>query len=790
MELRTTSINFPALRGSGPVTQIANVHFPREVQKAVAGITGYSAGFAGGNDHHLGKLQVQLDTRIDGDLVEVTGTFGLRDWSGDWDDDYEGNIQVIVVAELAAASDPRPRGDISIAGMEITQAIQHFRSNRHLDSINVRPDNSIPLIARKDTAIRVYVDYDRNSGLPLINTLSGELIVDTGFNTVTITPENMISPMRDNQIDRAQINHTLNFVIPEGFCQTQLILKCKVFDSANPSPASRVFEKTIYFENRVPLNLYAVGVHYTGQGLDLAAPSLSDIMGTSAFSKMEVVYPVPEVLISGYTEIEFSKDMKADINDGCGDGYSSLLDTLRDMQGSSDDLYYGFLPNGFDGGSVGGCGGGSGRVAASPFTAFGGLTQETGHAFGRNHAPCDSSTRCGDPANQDGNYPKYADFDSDSIGEFGYNPRTDDLFSPLDSHDFMSYSPKRWVSPYTYMGLMGTFPSSDGITAFMMSRALLTSSERSAHTPPVTEGPWINTATMKLYLWMEIDRKRNVKIIPSFHFFTKRDNESKHKHDDSVFSVELLDESNHTLTCQPLNCNCENCFANCFPKSFRQYIPYDGRAKKLVIYEGENVIHEEDIIPALDHFIEDEYDKKQKGFHLRWGVKDGDDSRHSYLIHWQDADGQWRGLSARTTETKAFIPAYLFNRQKKINIRLLCSAGIDTKIFDHSLELPKLLQTDVRVLPLGNKNLNNWLTVAVFENDKTISNPEITWYNGNHMEIGKGRSINLKKIRRNNNIVHAVVLYNGKRYQNTFVSNGHGNFENTLMIKNKIFNNK
>jgi hypothetical protein len=785
MELRTTSINFPALRGSGPITQIANIHFPREVQKAIAGITGYSAGFAGGDDHHLGKLQVQLDTRIDGDLVEVTGTFGLRDWSGDWDDNYEGNIQVVVVAELASASDPRPRGDLTIAGVEITQATQHFRSSRHLDSVNVRPDNSIPLFARKDTAIRVYVDYDRNSGLPVINTLSGELIIDTGFTTVTLTPQNAISPMRDNQIDRGQINHTLNFVIPEGYCQTQLLLKCKVFDSASSSPASRVFEKTIFFENRVPLNLYAVAVHYTGQGLNLAAPTLNDIIGTNAFSKMEVVYPVPEVLISGYTEIEYNKDMRADINDGCGDGYSSLLDTLRDMQGSSDDVYYGFLPTGFDGGSVGGCGGGSGRVAASPFTAFGGLTQETGHAFDREHAPCDSSARCGNPSNQDDNYPKYADFDSDSIGEFGYNPRTDDLFSPLDSHDFMSYSGNQWVSPYTYMALSGSFPSSDGVTAFMMSKAFLSTSERSAaHVTPVNVGSWINTATMKLYLWMEIDRKRKVKRIPSFHFYTKQNNESEHgNNEDSHFSVELLDEYNQTITCQALQCNCENCISNCFPKSFRQYIPYNERAKKLIVYEDENAIYEENIMPARDHFIEQEYDEKQKGVHLRWGLKDKDESTYWYLIHWQDTDGQWRGLSARTTNTNAFITSKLFGRRKIMKIRLLCSAGIDTKIIDYALEIPNLLQTDVTILPVGNKNLKNWLTVAAFECGKTISNPEIIWYNGNHMEIGRGRSINLKKLRRNNSIVHAVIFYNGKRYQNTFASNQHGNFENTLLIK-------
>lgn len=769
MELRTTSINFPTLRGNGPIIKTADVHFPREVNKAIAGITGYSAGFSGKHDHHLGKLQVQLSTVIDGDLVKVNGTFGLRDWSGNWDDDYEGNIEILVVAELADASEPRPRGDLTITGMEFTQATQHFRSYQHLDAVNVRPDNSIPLISRKDTAVRVYVDYDRNSGLPVINNLSGELIVDTGFTTITLSPQNIISPLRDNQINRGQIDNTLNFVIPENFCQNQLVLRCRVFDQLNPSPASRKFERTIYFDNRVPLNLYAVGVHYTGQSLDLAAPTLTDIISTDAFSKMEVVYPVPEVLITGYTEIEFNKDMKADINDGCGDGYSSLLDTLRDMQGSSNDVYYGFLPNGFDGGSVGGCGGGSGRVAASPFTAFGGLAQETGHAFDRNHAPCDNSMRCGNPANQDGDYPQYAEFDSDSIGEFGYNPRTDDLFSPVNSHDFMSYSGNRWVSPYTYMGLLGAFASSEGMTALMLRMQQSSSFGEigRSRTPQVTEGPWIRTEMMKLFLWLEIDRKRNVKRLPSFHFNTKQVNNLEEPSD---FTVELLDENGNRVTCQPLRAECADC-NNCWPKSIRQYIPYNEKARRLIVYENDEIIYEEEIVKADDHYLTTEYDETQEGFKIEWSEKSENNTEHWYLIHWQDYDGQWRGLSKRTTDKKAFIPSVLFGRRKKMKIRLLCSAGISTKIAEETLTLPAPPESDVVIAPVGSKNIHNWLTVALFENNKMVPGAEIIWYNDNHTEIGRGRSINLKVTRDANNITYAVALYNGKRYENTFIRN-------------------
>jgi hypothetical protein len=58
-------------------------------------------------------------------VVTVTGTFGVRDWSGDVDDDYEGNMQFVFVSELEPLTVP---SNLSITGIEHNQAIQFFRS--------------------------------------------------------------------------------------------------------------------------------------------------------------------------------------------------------------------------------------------------------------------------------------------------------------------------------------------------------------------------------------------------------------------------------------------------------------------------------------------------------------------------------------------------------------------------------------------------------------------------------------------------------------------------------------
>ncbi len=137
MEFRVASADFSApVRGSGPRTVTQAVIFPRTVDQAVAGLAGYTLAFAD-DDHHVGKLECSCDTTINDNVVQVTATLGVRDWSGEWDDNYQGNVQFAVIAELASATEPPPRGDLIVTGMELNQAVQFFRASSYL----LRPDS-------------------------------------------------------------------------------------------------------------------------------------------------------------------------------------------------------------------------------------------------------------------------------------------------------------------------------------------------------------------------------------------------------------------------------------------------------------------------------------------------------------------------------------------------------------------------------------------------------------------------------------------------------------------------
>lgn len=100
MEIKTSSITFASFRGSGPREDSKDITFDRDISKATAILTGFKAEFVkSGGDHNLGNLAINLNSDVAGRTVTVSATFGLRDWSGDWDDNYGGTVFFAVIAE-------------------------------------------------------------------------------------------------------------------------------------------------------------------------------------------------------------------------------------------------------------------------------------------------------------------------------------------------------------------------------------------------------------------------------------------------------------------------------------------------------------------------------------------------------------------------------------------------------------------------------------------------------------------------------------------------------------------
>jgi hypothetical protein len=101
MLVSSSSATVPRIRDAAQTPQTVSVNFPSAVSRATAILSGFNIQFSPQDgDHHLGQLDVRLSTGApSGTTVPVTVFFDLRDWSGNRDDFYEGQVFFTVVAE-------------------------------------------------------------------------------------------------------------------------------------------------------------------------------------------------------------------------------------------------------------------------------------------------------------------------------------------------------------------------------------------------------------------------------------------------------------------------------------------------------------------------------------------------------------------------------------------------------------------------------------------------------------------------------------------------------------------
>jgi hypothetical protein len=349
------------------------------------------------------------------------------------------------------ASPPRaPTSNLTIAGIERTQAIQFFFLNGQGSGAGA--DNSVPLVADKALTLRVYVNRSEIPGLPAPAYITGEVSFAGASSIAAFTP---IPARAASAIDRGNVNHTLNFLIPASACHGIVTFTVTVFDAAHPGePAytSQPETLTVRFDAVDLPRVHGVLINYTGLGLNLPAPTGIDLIETMGFAGQ--VFPVSGFNYTGCTVVQFPFDLTLGGRDYCGIGWNlliTLLSNLRELS-ETDDIYLGLLPAGVPTNEFTGCGGNG--VAAAFVGSEVDVAHEMCHAFGRAHAPC------GDPSDPDDNYPTYASYPAGSIGEFGFNTQTNRVFDPNTARDLMSYCGPPWVSPYTYLGLRNSILNS------------------------------------------------------------------------------------------------------------------------------------------------------------------------------------------------------------------------------------------------------------------------------------------------------------------------------------------
>lgn len=356
-----------------------------------------------------------------------------------------------------------------IQGIEVTQAIQHYRSASHLTSAaHQGADNSLRLVANKAAWVRVYVRPGLFALGPV--NVSGTLQVHRRSQGLFWSPVTTINPVAPGSVtaptsttydaERSSVANTLNFIIPSGDFRGDLRLTVELtpVGGGNPHDTEVVDVDACL---RQTLRIRGILVSYNGAStsnpgppaptnITLTAPTLANLQATAALAhRMMPVQTTGSFVSAGTVVCDRPLDDPRSSAGGCSPNWGRLLNRLTNQRTAdgnrADVVYYGLLPTGIPL-NVPGCGqGGLGSAVTGDQTTF---VHEIGHGYGFSHTPC------GNVGTPDPNYPNYLPHSGASIGEYGLDIANGNVFRPQVADDYMSYCGPPWMSIYQHKRLI------------------------------------------------------------------------------------------------------------------------------------------------------------------------------------------------------------------------------------------------------------------------------------------------------------------------------------------------
>jgi len=380
-----------------------------------------------------------------------------------------------------------PRSRLAIEGIELSQSIQYYATG-------YGTDNSVPIVALKPMAVRVYAVV--RPGLMGPNPLSGQrvtgaLILSRWGKEVFRTGPTRAEGARlgtlellrrdlwDTELTATfssgglaggtagltlfKRNGPLNFIVPAWYLRKGHMNATVVLQADSGATVSQDIDFDII---DVPAPKVAlVRVNWTSAANVRSSPTDADMLGTVRLAERMLPFPYFATTILGVEqEVSGNFWMPAAAGD-CNTQWNDLLTALTQTRAwvrlfQLADIVYGVVPSAANQAPPGstvnsGCGDPDNGVGAC-FSGLGrSFAHEIGHIYGRKHVAVKD-----DPDNAP-DYPNYGG-DPRAIGEVGIDlgasPAT--LFTPPSSNDIMAYwdanSPddQKWISPYTYRALI------------------------------------------------------------------------------------------------------------------------------------------------------------------------------------------------------------------------------------------------------------------------------------------------------------------------------------------------
>jgi len=547
---------------------------------------------------------------------------------------------------------------VPITAIERTQSTQYLKINGK--GSGFAADNTVPMIASKELILRVYVRSDSIWWPHTPTTVTGKV---SYAGHPDLAPLNgAISAMPRSALDRNNVNHTLVFRVPAAHCTGTVTFNVTVWDPAFPADASSAFLSSslaLTFDSVPRVRIHGVLIHYTGKGMNIAAPSGIDLINTLVW--VGKTYPISGFNYTACEVKDFNGDLTVGGGGGCGTGWNQLFNMLWNMRNMSgtNDVFVGLLPTGVPTSGVIGCGGGGVAIAYKGGGSV--LAQEIGHAFGRAHAPC------GNPGGPDPNYPTYDSYPSGSIGEFGFDTTTCQIFDPAGTYDFMSYCGPVWTSPYTYTALKNAIAASPA----------------AAH--PDRAGAR-DVEQEYLYLNYRLHRSGLVELLPTFHLHGRAAGEDEGLGVETDVGCDLLGPKGEVLASH--SCSVKNPHMD--PRGsvveFHEVLPWSDDVESIAFHRAGEVVHTltAEAAPELTLQPLKRVDREPELIRLEWASKrKGAGTRaaaaHTYFVRYSNDGGEtWRPLAADLTESKLVVNTELLPGGDDCIFQVIASSGVRT----------------------------------------------------------------------------------------------------------------
>ncbi len=431
----------------------------------------------------------------------------------------------------------------------------------HVDKIQLTQStqtlsNAVPIIAGKAAFARVFVLANQsNSAAPVVLvTLMNNGVPVAGYpKTVTAPAANV-----PTTIDESSLGKSWNLAIPATDLATPVGTGYSLTATVDPTSALAECDETNNTTTVAYTSTTAPTFHSTIFPVVLSSGT-GDVSNTAQWvSQLQKMYPISDVdVVAG---APFTGSVTSLTSNG--NGWDTLLNDLttkHQADGASNRYYYGSLKVGYSGGVAG-----LGWVPNTPSSGFAQRTaigwdktgygdggdywyvfaHETGHTMGRNHSPC------GGAAGPDPNYP-YANA---SIGMWGYDTTSGDLWNPATTKDIMGYCSPNWVSDYVYTKILQFRAGAGGFL----------------HAPEDAALPEALATSRECLLVRGILREDGrLELLPSFRTQALPSALPA----TSALNVEGQDEAGHTLFSAPLELMELGCGPNAHDRHFVMALP-------------------------------------------------------------------------------------------------------------------------------------------------------------------------------------------------------------------------